>query len=91
MADEQRYLMQYKAMARGAIRLLLANSLIDPNSKDNKGRTPLSWAAERGTGAIIRLLLASNQRVDAESKDISGCTPLSYAAGHGHKAWLIYC
>jgi len=47
------------------------------------GRTPLSWAAERGRDAVIRLLLATDQ-VDPDSKaTFAGRTPLSWAAGEG--------
>ncbi|KAL8370607.1 hypothetical protein RB595_000805 [Gaeumannomyces hyphopodioides] len=51
---------------------------------DEKGRTPLSYAAENGHGAV-KLLLATG-RVDVESKDKRGRTPLSYAAANGHEA-----
>ncbi len=45
------------------MRLLLARDSIDPDSKDNNGRTPLSWAAlswaaEEGREAVVKLLLA---------------------------------
>jgi ankyrin repeat protein len=31
---------------------------VDLNSKDNFGRTPLSWAAEGGHEAVVKLLLS---------------------------------
>jgi hypothetical protein len=43
------------------------------------GRTPLSWAAENGYEAIVKLLLENGAEVEAE--DINGRTPLSYAIG----------
>ncbi|KAL2004632.1 hypothetical protein VTN00DRAFT_3368, partial [Thermoascus crustaceus] len=57
---------------------------VDPNSKDNTGRTPLSWAASHGQGAVVQLLLEKG--VDPDSKDEDGRTPLSWAAYYGHEA-----
>ena len=64
--------------------LLLAKGEVDPNSKDNGGRTPLSRAAEKGRGAVVALLLAKG-RVDPDSKDSESRTPLALAAGSGYK------
>jgi len=52
---------------------------------DQRGRTPLSWAASRGHEAIVRLLVGRVD-VDADSKDHDGGTPLSWAAENGHEA-----
>ena len=40
------------------VKLLLAREGVDPESKNPDGRTPLSWAAERGHEAVVGLLLA---------------------------------
>jgi len=55
------------------------------DSKDNNGRTPLSWAAEGGYEAVVKLL-AERDDVDADLKDNDGWTPLSWAAARGHEA-----
>jgi ankyrin repeat protein len=47
------------------------------------GRTPLSWAAERGHETVVKLLL--DKDADIESTDYGGRTPLSWAAGNKHK------
>ena len=57
----------------------------DPDPKDSEGRTPLSWAAQWGHEAVVKLLLAKDG-VDPDSKDSDGQTPLSWAAENGHEA-----
>jgi ankyrin repeat protein len=52
---------------------------VEADSKNSYGRTPLSWAAERGHKAVVRLLVERND-VEADSKDNDGRTPLSWAA-----------
>ena len=64
-------------------RLLEVGTVAD--SKDSYGRTPLSWAAERGHEAIAELLL-SRDDVAADSHDKYGRTPLLWAAEEGHEA-----
>jgi ankyrin repeat protein len=43
------------------------------------GRTPLSWAAEKGNNGVVGLLLQKDG-IDLNSKDNDGRTPLSWAA-----------
>jgi ankyrin repeat protein len=59
--------------------------LVEADSKDKDKRTPLSWAAERGHGAVVKLLVEKG--ADVKSKDTSyGQTPLLRAAANGHEA-----
>jgi len=58
---------------------------VDVYSGDNKGHTPLLWAALRGHKVAVRLLL-DTCKVDADSRDNEGQTPLSRAVSCGHKA-----
>ena len=48
------------------------------------GQTPLSWAAQNGHEAVVKLLLEKG--ADVESKSSNGRTPLSWAAENGHEA-----
>ena len=59
----------------------LLESGVQPDFKDSKGQTPLSWAAGRGHETVVKLLLAKDG-VDPDSKDWLGRTPLSWAAEH---------
>ena len=58
---------------------------VEADSKDNEGRTPLSWAAGDGAEVVVKLLVDRDD-VEADSKDNEGRTPLSWAAGEGHEA-----
>jgi ankyrin repeat protein len=63
----------------------LTTGKIDVEPKDSWERTPLSWAAEKGHEAVVKLLLTTG-KVDVDSKDSWGRTPLSWAAEKGHEA-----
>jgi ankyrin repeat protein len=52
-------------------------------NKDEKGVTPLHYAADKGYKEVAELLLASKAEVNA--KDNKGLTPLHYAAFNGYK------
>ncbi|KAI1192637.1 hypothetical protein F5X97DRAFT_340069 [Nemania serpens] len=64
-------------------RLLLSTGKVGVNSKDNDGRTPLSWATEKGHGNVVRLLLERGADIDIRDKDTH--TALSYATRGSHK------
>ena len=49
------------------------------------GRTPLSWAAESGHEAVVKLLLAT-EKVDVDSKDYYRSDTAVVAAESGHEA-----
>jgi ankyrin repeat protein len=73
---------------RDVVKLLLDTRNIDPGAEDdNYGRTPLSWAAEKGYVDIVKDLLSTDGiNPDSKSRGIwtKGRTPLSYTAEGGH-------
>jgi ankyrin repeat protein len=68
------------------VNIFLRNTRIVWNSKDNDGRTPLSWAAGSGLEDVVELLLKNNDiRGAIDSRDnASHQTPLLWAARKGH-------
>jgi ankyrin repeat protein len=52
--------------------------------KDSYGRTSLSWAAEKGYEAVVKLLLEKGAELEAKSGN--GRTPLLWAAEKDHEA-----
>ncbi|KAN0080826.1 hypothetical protein V8E54_004030 [Elaphomyces granulatus] len=56
----------------------------DPDTKDSFGRTPLSYAAERGNARVVKLLLDYNVDLNSECED--GSTPFSRAIEGGSVA-----
>ena len=67
------------------VKTFLDSRKVDPDSRDAKGRTPLSYAVhgvDYRAEAIVKMLLETD-RVDPDSRDNKGRTPLSYAAEMG--------
>ncbi|MCJ1432221.1 hypothetical protein MMC27_001577 [Xylographa pallens] len=67
------------------VKLLLEREDVQVNSRDDMGRTPLSWAATKGHEAVVSLFL-ERKDVQVNSRDHIGRTPLSWAAVNGHEA-----
>jgi ankyrin repeat protein len=67
------------------VHLLLATTKVDfdVDLKDIHGRTPLSYAAEKGRETTVKLLLGTN-KVNVNSKSDTQTTPLMYAIENGH-------
>ncbi|KAF7551340.1 hypothetical protein G7Z17_g5100 [Cylindrodendrum hubeiense] len=76
------HIVAYFGLAEAVANLLEAKNEVDPIDQDS--RTPLSFAAEHGHEATVKVLLAHGAKT--ESKDKFDRTPLSFAAGEGHEA-----
>ena len=79
------WLLQAAAEGQEVVVQQLLENGAELESKDNRGRTPLSWAATRVHEAVVKLLLGRSDVV-ADSSDKDGRTPLSWAAMSGHEA-----
>ena len=64
---------------------LFASGKLDLESKDRFYRTPLSWAAEIGHEAMVKLLLEKGAELETKD-DICGQTPLLWATRNGNEA-----
>jgi hypothetical protein len=72
------------------VELLLEQSEIDVDSKDDKGRSPLWWACSKGREKVISQLL-SKSSANVFSKDMSGQAELWDAVQNGDSQTLITC
>lgn len=77
MADETALMLACLRGHVGVVRLLLARGAV----VNRPGWAALHYAASRGDGAIVRLLLEAHAYIDAESPN--GSTPLMMAAQYG--------
>ena len=75
------HLVAYFGLSDIAVKLLQEK---DPDTKDSRGRTPLSYAVERGNTRLVELLLDYN--VDLYSECQGGWTPFSRAIEGGNVA-----
>jgi len=66
-----------------AMALIIVGKCVDPNSPDNRGQTPLLWAARNGHDRTVELLLKLED-VSPDGPDNRGQSPLSWAARNGH-------
>jgi Ankyrin repeats (3 copies)/Ankyrin repeat len=65
--------------------VILVENGYNSDCNNSNRRTPLSYAAERGHKAVVKVLVARDD-VAADSKDNEyGQTPLSWAAENGHE------
>jgi ankyrin repeat protein len=60
----------------------LLGSGIDPDCRDELGRTPLHWACQEGKLEIVKCLLNAGASIDVQ--DNGGFTPLYTAVGEGN-------
>lgn len=65
------------------VKTLLAQGAVDPNARDEQGRTLLTLAALQGQVAALRDMLASGAEPDRGGA--MGMTPLAAAAWRGHE------
>jgi len=66
-----------------AMTLIIVGKYVNPSSLDNRGQTPLLWAARNGHGRTVELLLKLED-VSPDGPDNRGRSPLSWAARNGH-------
>ncbi|KAL7800620.1 ankyrin repeat-containing domain protein [Trichoderma afarasin] len=68
--------------------VLLEFEDVQVDKKDSVGRTPLSYAVEKGGKSIVKALLDSG-KVDVNRKDKKGRTPLSYCTSSNVATLLL--
>ncbi|KAL1851973.1 hypothetical protein Daus18300_012396 [Diaporthe australafricana] len=66
---------------------LLANNA-NTEARDQRGRTPLLWAARKGHESTVQHLIANN--ANTEARDQLERTPLLWAAAVGHESTVKY-
>uniref|UniRef100_A0A1A9VK18 ANK_REP_REGION domain-containing protein n=1 Tax=Glossina austeni TaxID=7395 RepID=A0A1A9VK18_GLOAU len=66
----------------GVVKVLLTTEKVDVAAKDDRGKTLLHWAAEKGYTDIVNTLLGKG--ADVNAKDNYGETPIYLALQYGH-------
>ncbi|RPA92263.1 ankyrin, partial [Choiromyces venosus 120613-1] len=66
------------------VSILLERKDVNPDTADTKGRTPLSWAADKGYPGVVKILL-ERKGVNPDTADSGGWTPLAWAAAKGRE------
>ena len=70
------------------MRTLLGQNEINPDTANDDGRAPLSFAASHEHEAVVKILLRRNEVNPTPIPDQSGQTPLMLAAETGHEGVL---
>jgi ankyrin repeat protein len=84
------HLISIYGLSRVCATLLKRHVDTDVESRDAKGRSPLTWAAHNGHLQVVKLVLDAGAKVG--SADEEGHTPLSCAARNGYLdvvKWLL--
>ena len=68
------------------VKILVARDDVGVNTKDQDGRSPLSYVDECGSEAAVKMLV-SRDDVEVNTKDETGRSPLSYVAEMGVRRW----
>ena len=63
----------------------IATDDVEVDTKDDRGHSPLSYAAEEGHEPVVKILVMWDD-IEVNTKDDHGCLPLSYAAEHVNQA-----
>ena len=64
------------------VEIFLRRSGVNPDKRDQFGRTPLSLAARKGHAGVVKVLLGRGD-VDPDMLDNDGRTPLWWATQNG--------
>ncbi|EON63614.1 hypothetical protein W97_02842 [Coniosporium apollinis CBS 100218] len=75
MAEESAYGFPGLEESKKILQGLGGDTILRADSKNEYGRTPLSWAAEQGHEAVVKLLVERDD-VKANLEDKTGFTPL---------------
>ena len=85
------HLASYFGLHPAVIELFKGSPKPELEAKDSYGRTPLSWAAQRGNETVVEWLLkqGANANTEATATFMDKCTPLWFAAQNGHEGVVV--